>query len=88
MFYHNAQPYKGMVTLVIGNGPSGQDISIELSRVATMVYHSFGGAPSQDDGVGKSDWRAFMSRGRCGGVISDGAGKEGPFVSDNRVTNR
>ena len=51
VFYRNAQPYKGMITLVIGNGPSGQDISVELSGVAATVYHSFGGAPSQDDGA-------------------------------------
>ena len=74
MFYCNAQPYKDVVTLIIRNGPSGLDISVKLSRVAAMVYHSFGGAPSQDDGVGKSDWRAFMSRGRCGGAVTRRAG--------------
>lgn len=50
VFYRNAQPYVGMTVLVIGNGPSGQDISAEVSTVAMTVYHSVGGSPSEDVG--------------------------------------
>ncbi|KAF8524339.1 FAD/NAD(P)-binding domain-containing protein [Hysterangium stoloniferum] len=46
MYFRNELPYKRQVVLVIGNGPSGQDIRTEIAKVATKVYSSItGGTP-------------------------------------------
>ena len=50
IFYRQAQPYRDMTVLVIGNGPSGQDICAEVSTVAKTVYHSISRVVSEDFG--------------------------------------
>ncbi|KAF8587218.1 FAD/NAD(P)-binding domain-containing protein [Ramaria rubella] len=50
VFFRNAQPYQGNTILVIGNGPSGQDICAEVSKIADIVYHSISAATPEDQG--------------------------------------
>jgi hypothetical protein len=52
VYFRNELSYNGQVVLVIGNGPSGQDISAEVAKVARTVYHSTtGGTPNKTGNI-------------------------------------
>ncbi|GJJ15028.1 hypothetical protein Clacol_009301 [Clathrus columnatus] len=40
IYFRNPTPYKDKRVIVIGGGPSGMDITTELCKVASVVYHS------------------------------------------------
>ena len=60
VYYRNGQPYRDLTVLVIGNGPSGQDISTDVSTVAKTVYHSITGGIHED--IGNIKQRGRVSR--------------------------
>ncbi|KZT54269.1 FAD/NAD(P)-binding domain-containing protein [Calocera cornea HHB12733] len=49
-WYRNPQPWMGRTVLILGGGPSGSDITAEVSRVAKKVYHSVTGFVTEDVG--------------------------------------
>ncbi|HEV7737993.1 MAG TPA: NAD(P)-binding domain-containing protein, partial [Chlamydiales bacterium] len=51
VYFRNERRYARKTVLVIGNGPSGQDISTEIAPVAKAIYHSVTGGTPQDVGV-------------------------------------
>lgn len=49
-WYRSPEKYSSQVVIVIGAGPSGQDISADLSTVASRVIHSVNGATASHTG--------------------------------------
>lgn len=91
----------GQTTLVVGGGPSGQDISAELRSVASTVIHSMVGSEPEDNGNLKRRGRVVEFRGTDTGevVFEDGSTETGvdhcilatgyemsfPFLSDPKL---
>lgn len=48
MWYREPSPFKGISVVVVGGGPSGIDISTEVSRVARSTIHAFPDAIPND----------------------------------------
>ena len=57
VWYREPSPFRGLTVLVVGGGPSGLDISKEVSHAARLVYHSMTGASRTEEG-------AILMRGR------------------------
>ncbi|KAF9517872.1 hypothetical protein BS47DRAFT_1339115 [Hydnum rufescens UP504] len=55
--YREPSPFRGLNVLVVGAGPTGMDISNELTQTARVVYRSAPGASRTDEG-------AILMRGR------------------------
>ncbi|KAF9513157.1 hypothetical protein BS47DRAFT_1344535 [Hydnum rufescens UP504] len=57
IWYREPSPFRDLRVLVVGGGPSGLDISEEISHTARLVYHSTTGANRTEEG-------AILMRGR------------------------
>lgn len=61
VYFRNPAPYKDKRVLVVGGGPSGRDITIEVCKVASMVYHSSTDAIPSSTTIGNC---ILVTRGR------------------------
>lgn len=92
----------GRTVLVVGGGPSGQDISAEMRRVATTVIHSVTGVIREEIGNLKRRGRVVEFRNGGEVVFEDGTTESGinhcilatgyeysfPFFSDDLICSQ
>lgn len=61
VYFRNPTPYKGKRVVVVGGGPSGADITAEVCKFASVVYHSMTGAVPSSTTMGGC---ILINRGR------------------------
>ena len=71
--YRNPQPYRDLTVLVVGNGPSGQDICAEVSTAAKTVYHSVTNGMAEDTGNIKRRGRVAQFQDHGVIIFEDGS---------------
>ncbi|KAG8955077.1 hypothetical protein FRC04_009534 [Tulasnella sp. 424] len=78
-WYREPSPYAGKRVVVIGGGPSGRDLSIEIAQVAAETYHSVRGSGRDDTTSPKQrpSPERFEAEGNGKVIYTDGSADEG-----------